>query len=422
MIMESSFNVNKAVSKNLAAILVVVALVAAAAVYFIVGQVTTPSIAERPLTIGFSISISGDFAVPGRKQLEGIELWKDWVNSKGGIYVREENKYYKVELKYYDDKSSKDEVIRLYEKLINEDKVDILLSPYSSTLALTAAGISEKYGKLMIVVGANSDTIFSQGYRYIVGTYTPASKMLTQAVDILLEKIPKPTIAIIYKDDAFATSVAKGAKEYAENKGVTVAAFEMYPRDAKDLSPILTKVKNLNVDAILGGGHYEDEVLLVRQAKELGINVKLISLLVSPSLPAFYDALKETSEGILAPSHWEPQIKPSINYGPSMDDFLTSFRQKWNSEPSYHSAAAFAAGLYLQAAIEKSGSLKNDVLRKAFNELDITTFYGRLKIDPITGNQVGHELVLLQWQGGKKEVVWPRNVATAELIYPKPSW
>lgn len=412
----------RAVSTTLVVAVLVIAVVAGIGVYLAVQQLSTPTVAEKPLVIGFSISISGDFAVPGRKQLEGIELWKDWINSKGGIFVKDQNKYYKVELKYYDDKSSKDEVIRLYEKLINEDKVDILLSPYSSTLALTAAGITEKYGRLMVVVGANSDTIFKQGYKNIVGTYTPASKMLTQAIDILLEKVQNPSVAIIYKDDAFAKSVAEGAKAYAEQKGVNVAAFEMYPRDAKDLSPILTKIKGLNVDAILGGGHYEDEVLLVRQAKELGINVKLMSLLVSPSLPAFYDALKETSEGILAPSHWEPQTKPKITYGPTIDEFMTQFRQKWNSEPSYHSAAAFAAGLYITAAIEKAGTLDNAKLRAAFNDIDITTFYGRLKIDPATGSQVGHELVLLQWQGGQKQVVWPPEVATAELIFPKPSW
>ncbi|MEM2238426.1 MAG: amino acid ABC transporter substrate-binding protein [Candidatus Caldarchaeum sp.] len=411
-----------AVSATVLAALLIIVVVAGVAVYFIVQQLSAPTVSEKPLTIGFSISISGDFAVPGRKQLEGIELWKDWINAKGGIYVKDQNKYYKVELKYYDDKSSKDEVIRLYEKLINEDKVDILLSPYSSTLALTAAGISEKYSRLMVVVGANSDTIFKQGYRYIVGTYTPASKMLTQAIDVLLQHIQSPSIAVIYKDDAFAKSVAEGAKAYAEQKGVKVLAFEMYPRDAKDLSPILTKVKGLNVDAILGGGHYEDEVLLVRQAKELGINVKLMSLLVSPSLPAFYDALKETSEGILAPSHWEPQTKPAINYGPSIDEFMTKFRQKWNSEPSYHSAAAFAAGLYITVAIEKAGTINNEKLRQAFNDIDIVTFYGRLKIDPVTGNQVGHELVLLQWQKGVKQVVWPKEVATATLIYPKPAW
>ncbi|MDJ0271428.1 MAG: ABC transporter substrate-binding protein, partial [Aigarchaeota archaeon] len=186
----------RAVSTTLVVAVLVIAVVAGVGVYLVVQQLSTPNVAEKPLVIGFSISISGDFAVPGRKQLEGIELWKDWINSKGGIYVKDQNKYYKVELKYYDDKSSKDEVIRLYEKLINEDKVDILLSPYSSTLALTAAGITEKYGRLMVVVGANSDTIFKQGYKNIVGTYTPASKMLTQAIDILLEKVQNPSVAI----------------------------------------------------------------------------------------------------------------------------------------------------------------------------------------------------------------------------------
>lgn len=143
----------KGISTTALAAILVVVVVAAVSSYLIIQQLTAPTVAERPLTIGFSISISGDFAVPGRKQLEGIELWKDWINAKGGIYVKDQNKYYKVELKYYDDKSSKDEVIRLYEKLINEDRVDILLSPYSSTLALTAAGITEKYGRLMVVVG-----------------------------------------------------------------------------------------------------------------------------------------------------------------------------------------------------------------------------------------------------------------------------
>jgi branched-chain amino acid transport system substrate-binding protein len=111
-----------------------------------------------------------------------------------------------------------------------------------------------------------------------------------------------------------------------------------------------------------------------------------------------------------------------VNYGPSVSEFINMYVKRFNETPTYHSAGGFAAALVLQAAIEKAQSLDSDKVREAFNSLDLKTFFGAFKIDPTTGLQIAHQMVLIQWQDGKKYTIWPPEAASREPIYPKPSW
>ncbi|MCC6019409.1 MAG: amino acid ABC transporter substrate-binding protein [Candidatus Verstraetearchaeota archaeon] len=414
---------NMGISRLAAIIILAVVIVAAGAglyYYFFYLPATKPRIAGV-IKIGCTSSLTGKLAVEGTRQINGLILWVEWVNSRGGIKVGD--KYYNVTLVYYDDQSSKDLVITLYEKLVTEDKVDFLISPYSSGLAFTASAIAEKYRKVMVVTGAASDSIFQQGYKYIVQTYTPGSLYLRSSIDLVLKKDPKAKkVAIPYEDELFSATAALGAKKYAEEKGLEVVYFDKYPSGATDLSPLLTKIKALGPDIIVGGGHFADGVLLAKQLKELGINVKLVSILVAPPEDKFYEALKETANYIMGPSQWEPDVKYSVNYGPTVEEFIKMYEARWKERPTYHSAGGFVAGLYLQAALEKAGTLESSKVREAFNTLELKTFYGFLKIDPATGLQIGHEMVLVQWIDGKKYTVWPPEAATREPVYPKPPW
>jgi len=182
---------------------------------------TTSIVYAGTIKVGFTTSVTGSLSVEGTRQLHGIQLWQEWVNTHGGIKIG--NKIYNVSLVYYDDQSSKDNVVAFYERLITTDKVDFLISPYSSGLAFTAAAVAEKYHKVMVATGAASDSIFQQGYKYTVQLYTPGSLYLKSTIDLLLTKDPNAkNIAIIYENEIFAASVADGAKKYAESKGLNV--------------------------------------------------------------------------------------------------------------------------------------------------------------------------------------------------------
>ncbi|MCE4604780.1 MAG: amino acid ABC transporter substrate-binding protein [Aeropyrum sp.] len=395
----------------------------------------TPAEEVETLVIGAPLSLSGKYAKEGEMSLMGALAVVNWINDQGGIKVG--GKTYKLEFIFYDDESNPDRVVSLVEKLIAEDNVNFLLAPYSSGLTAKAAPIAEKYGAIMLSHGGASDKIFTQGYEFIVQILTPASRYFVSVLDMVKAIDPEAkTVAIVYKESEFARTVAEGAKSYAESLGFEVVYFKSYPADAQDLTPVLQPLKDINPDVLIGGGHFADGQLLARQLYELGIKPKLIGLLVAPAIPDFYDNLGEAAEGIVYPSQWEPKVKYSPDnvpegyewYGPTVEEFIQYFKEvarergKGDIMPSYHAADAGAAILFLAKAIEKAGSLDPEKVREAMNDLALYTFYGKLKIDPETGLQVGHDMVVGQWQNGKKVIVWPREASEADPLYPLPGY
>ncbi len=397
------------------------------------GEATQPAGGggEEYITIGGTVSLQGKYAHEGKMGLCGFQVAIDWVNENGGVKVG--GKTYKLRYVYYDDKSSKDEVQKLYTKLITEDKVDFLMAPYSSSLTLAAVAITDQYNKILLSWGGASDKIFEKGYRYVVQVLSPASKYLASAIDFLASTGDKDIkIAIIYENAAFAATVAEAAKRYAEEKGFQVVFYQSYPKGATEFAQIITKAKQSGANVLLGGGHFQDGLQLVKQAHDLGWNLKFISILVAPTLPDFYKELGgQIAEGVTAPSQWEAGAKYSPEaaqklgfewYGFTGDEFLKRFREKCGGDPSYHAASAAAAVFYLVKAIEKAGSLDSDKVREAFSQLKLMTFFGPLQIDPETGKQVAHPMLLVQWQNGEKVIIWPPEAANAEPVYPPENW
>ena len=387
------------------------------------------------IRIGASISLSGKYAVEGETSLVGALAVVNWINDNGGIEVA--GKRYKVELVYYDDESNPERVVALVEKLIREDGVKFLLAPYSSGLTAKAAPIADKYGVIMVSHGGASDKIFQQGYRYVVQVLTPASLYFKSTLDMVRAIDPDAKrLAIVYKESEFARTVAEGAKRYAEQLGFEIVFFGSYPADATDLTPVLLELKAARPEIVIGGGHFQDGVLLVKQMAEVGVKAKLIGLLVAPAKPEFYEALGELAEGIVYPSQWEPGVAYSPEnlppgyewYGPTAEEFVEYFRAvaaergKPDLGISYHAAEAGAAVLFIVKAIEEAQSLDPDRVRDAMSNLKLYTFFGKLQIDPDTGLQIAHDMVVAQWQNGKRVVVWPESVAQANPVYPLPRW
>ncbi len=385
------------------------------------------------LYFGAPISLSGKFSKEGQMSLWGMQVAIKWLNEKhGGIKVGD--KVYKVELKYYDDESNKETVISLVERLAKVDNVKFILAPYSSGLTLAAAPVAEKYGVLMNSHGGASDYIFEQGYHYIVQTLSPASKYQTGFLDMIKKIDPNAKkLALVYEDTEFSRAVFKAAKEYAKKLGFEIVYEKTYPKGTTDLSPILNELKNYQPDILIGGGHFADGQLLVSQMADLNVNVKAVSILVAPTLPQFYEALGTKAEGIFAPAQWEVGVKYSPEvakklgidwFGPTQEEFLQMFKEISGSDepPSYHAAEAAAAVLAYAYAIEKAQSLDPKKVREAMNDIEFMCVYGVWKIDPETGKQVGHDMVIIQWQGGKKVIVWPPEAANAEPYYPMPTW
>ena len=378
------------------------------------------------IRVGYTTSLTGSYAAVAKRQHDGVVLWADWVNRQGGLFVAEYNKKIPVELIYYDDESSKDRAIVLYEKLITEDKAHVLLGPYGSPLTAAVSPIAEKHKKIIISSMGSDDYIFEQGYKYIVQPLTPASQYFYSTIDFLKSTDPSARrIAVIYRDVAFTKVAGESAVNYARQQGLEVVYVKSYPDKVSDLSSILVEIKAANPDALLISSHIADGTLAVRQLKELNIDLKFVSVSVAITEPEFVKGIggEKAVEGLAGPSQWEVGYSvKKIDYGPTAEEFIATYLAKHGIQPTYHAAGGFAGALCLGYAIEKAGSLDNDKIRQYFNEMNLSTMYGDFKIDPATGKQVAHKMVLIQWQGGNKAIIWPPEGATAKPMYPIPTW
>src|SRR5256712_1512760 len=357
----------------------------------------------KDLIIGFSASQTGAQNVASKKQTEGIQLWVDDVNKAGGIKLKD-GTVLKPQIKFYDDESKTDRVQQLYTKLINDDKVDFLLSPYSSGLVKAAAVVSEQNGKVMITAGGADAATREQAFKSIYQVYTPASKYLTGAIDLIGKLDPSiKKIAIVNEKDSFSTSVVQAAQPYATGKGFQVVLSEGYDTGTKDFAPFINKIIAAAPDAIVGGGHFDDGTTFAKQLYEKKVNARVIALLVAPPEPTFAD-IGDAAQYIIGPSQWQTQVKYSAEaaksanlpyYGLTAKDFTDRYTTKYSAPPSYHSAGGYAAGLTLQKSLEDAGSTDPEKVRAALDKMDLMLFYGHVKVstDAKThGQQIAHDM------------------------------
>jgi len=397
-------------------------------------QPTAKPPATKTLTLGFTASQTGSLNKESTAQIQGTRLWLDDLAKAGGIKLHD-GTVVNFTLKFYDDESNKDRVQQLYTKLINDDKADFLISPYSSGLADAAAVIAEQNGKIMITAGAASDSTHMKGYKLIFQLYTPASRYLTGAFDLLAKLDPTAKkVAIVHENDKFSTDVCNAAKAYGEAKGYQIPLFEGYDSATTEFGPFINRIVSVKPDALMGGGHFQDGSTFTRQLFDKKAPLKLIAILVAPPEPAFAE-LGDAALGVIGPSQWEPLAKYTAEsakaagltwYGPSVADFVAAYKAKYNMDPSYHAAGGYAAGLILQRAIEQADSVDPAKVKAALDATDVLTFYGHVKFDTTDkahGLQLGHDMVYIQWQKGSdgklvKQVVWPAEGKSAEALYP----
>jgi branched-chain amino acid transport system substrate-binding protein len=394
---------------------------------------STPAFAAKDkIVIGHPACLSGKYAKAGEQALGGIRACVDWVNKvRGGVDLA--GKKVPLEYIYYDSESKKESVTSLIERLVTSEKVDCVFAPYSSGLTLSGAPVAEKYGMLYMDHGGASNKIFRQGFEYIVQTIGPATSYHMGTLDMIKKTDPNAKkVALAYEDSEFARMVMEGAEEHAKKLGFDVVFSRTYPKGVTDLTPLLSALKATKPDFILGGGHFEDGQLFNRQMADLDINANALSLIAAATLPAYYEALTSMAEGVMGPSHWEYGVKYSEAeakkvglewIGPSQDEFVDLFKKALGKEiiPDYHAAEAGAAVLAYVLAAEKAGSADPDKVRQALGDLKFMSFYGAWDIDD-TGLQVGHTMVDVQWQMGKRIIVWPPEAQTGRLAYPMPSF
>ncbi|MDQ3043885.1 MAG: amino acid ABC transporter substrate-binding protein [Chloroflexota bacterium] len=364
-----------------------------------------------PIRIGAAVSTTGSNGRTGLYQQEAYLLWEAQKNANGGLLGRP------VEMVIQDDQSDPTTGARLYERLITEEEVDLILGPYSSSVTQAVAQVTERYGHPMLAAGASASDIWNRGYEYVFGVYSVAEDYFK---DILLNIAPAQgytTAAIIYEDTLFPTSTANGAVTHCEEAGIEVLINEVYPAKATDISSVLTKVRDAEPDILIGGSYLPDAVLITRQAKELGVNPQLYAFSVGAAQPDFVETLGADANYVLGPSMWEPQIE-----SPGNAEFVAAYQQMFDRDPDYHSAAGYSACQVLEAAVTTVGEIDLDAIRDELLSMEMETVLpGMFKVDE-NGRMIGHIPLTVQWQDGEKVIVAPEDLAGGDLQLPTPPW
>lgn len=374
------------------------------------------------IKIGCSSSLTGKVSKEGWTQKQGQDLWAWWCNEKmGGINIK--GVKHKVELKSYDDQSSAEKTVKLIEKLIAEDGIKLLISPYSSGLVFAGSAVSEKYKALMINIGGAAEEIHGRGFKYLFSCYGTSRTYLKAPLAMAAELVPRPkTVAVIWENELHNQDSVDGALAKCNELGFQVVFKGMYPQGTQDISTLITNVKAKNPDIFIVAGHFTDSILAVRQTKEFKFNPKLMMVMIGPIIPDYPKVLGKDAEYSVSQAFWTPAVRYKDPIWGSAEVFTQEFIKRYHTDPDYLAANGGMAGTVLQMAMEKAGSTDPTVLRDTISQMDLpSTLVGPLKFNA-EGTNAKAAIIVVQIQNGKPVEVYPQAAATAKLIYPKPAW
>jgi branched-chain amino acid transport system substrate-binding protein len=369
------------------------------------------------ITFGVVVSLTGKYSPEGSDIFNGYAVWHDWVNNEyGGINVGGE--CYRADIVYYDDQSNPDSVSTLVERLIIEDGANFILGPYSTTLTQVASVVTERENVIMMESNGADESLFTRGFQNLFGIITPASGYTETGIKAVFD-LGARTAVIAYEDTAFPAALAQSARDQLDNLGMQILAIERFPNDVSDLTSMFTSFRELNPDLFIGFGHYNDAILFVRTAKELGFSPDATFIPVGPSTPAFISDMGADAEYVWSSSQWTSDMPYDDKYFGTAADYANRYTKAYGVAPSYEAAEATASALALQLGIEAAGTIDTDTVRDALQQLDTTTFYGPVKFDS-SGKSLNQPMVTLQIQRGSFVTIAPDTESNA--IWPAPTW
>jgi branched-chain amino acid transport system substrate-binding protein len=372
-------------------------------------------VTQQPLTIGCCLSLTGPFARQGRQAEQGVRLWTETVNAVGGLLVGEGQDRRTVALVVRDDQGRVARAARLTEELIVDEQIDLLFGPYGSAMTLAAARVAETHRKVLWNHGGASDALVQRRFKYVVNILSPASHYFRGLLD--LARATTPTLQGLFlvssSRGTFGPAVIAGAAAYGQRLGMRVVEQTVYP--SGDIGLLADRIATQQPDVLLGAGRFEDDVALARALRARSVAVPIVGL-VAAGVADFGEQLGPAADGFFGPSQWEPSQTSRPDVGPTAVEFVTRFQARFGEAPQYPAAQAYAAGLIVEHCLEVAGTFDDAALLESTKSLRLQTFYGGFALDLTSGEQVGHDLVIVQWQNGAKRMVWPTMVAEAAPI------
>lgn len=364
--------------------------------------------AEKPLKLGLSITQTGPYSPPAVFELQGYELALEEINKAGGLLGRQ------LRLVSYDDQGNPATAVQLYRKLITDDRVDLLVSPYETDLTSAIAPIVNRARMVMPCLAANTE-VFGGRFPYLLQAMTQTGRYMTPVIDLAAAKGYK-TIALLVQDTQFPQELAKGVRAAAQQKNLKIVFDESYAPTTTDFSALVLKAGATKPDVIIGATYLADAEGIVRAAKAQNINARMFAFSIGPVEPEFQKSLGSAANGVFGTTLYFPTLKTHGNA-----EFVRAFTEKFKRAPDYHAAVAYASLKVLAGAVRKVGHLDQTKIRDEMLHNPAETVAGTFRLDK-TGVQIGYGSFALQWQDGKQQLVWPADQQTAPPILPHAGW
>jgi branched-chain amino acid transport system substrate-binding protein len=372
--------------------------------------------AQDVIRIGAPLPLTGPLSPEGLKQQRGYDLWAKTVNDSGGIDVGGQT--YTVEIVYVDYESNTPRAVQTAERLITEEEVNFLFSPFGSGAAKAASSVSERYQIPTIAPTASSDEVYDQGYQYLFGTFTPNNTLTDPLAEIIAasgEDIE--TVAIYARNDLFPLALAKEMEQSAKAHDIKVISFDEFAIGTMDHASALTLMRQSQPHWVFASGYINDLILVRRQMADLGIQPKVLTMIAGPAYKEFIEALGEHAENVSSAAWWHPVVSyEGEDIFGSTADYVAAYQAEYDAMPDYGEASSSVAGVIFQLAIEKAGSLEPQAVRDALANLDVTTFYGPIRFGD-TGQIVSLEPPVFQIQNGEPTVIHPEAVKQSDMRY-----
>ena len=372
----------------------------------------------RPLVVGVSVSLNGDFSGDGKALEQGYDLWAADVNARGGLLGR------KVQMKYVDDASSTQQVVTNYQNLITRDRVDLTFGPFSSLLTIPSSAVASRYGYAFPEPAGGGPDVFAHGLKnlFFVQPAPVVSNLVSYTKWLLsLPASERPqSAAYATEDDPFTRPQVDRARSLLEAAGVKTVYNQVYPAETTDFAPLALAVAHSGADGVLLGTQLPDAIAFIQTFRQQRFNPKSLVETTGPDQGSdFSDKVgMANTEGIIVPAGWWPNAKTSQNA-----HFVQAFIAKYGGDAasiSSDAAEAYSVGQVVEEAAARANSVDNAKLIAQLHTGTYQTVQGPMAFDR-TGQPNGASF-LVQWQGGQTVPVYPTSVAVARPEYPKPNW
>jgi len=375
--------------------------------------------AQDKVKIGYAISKTGPNAGGASiTQIPNYEMWVKDVMAKGGLMVG--GKRVPIEVVEYDDRSNSEEAVRAVERLVTQDKVDLLFPPWGTGLNLAVGPVFNKYGYPQLAFSAVTDRAPDLVKRWpnsfwLLGT----SKQYVDALTGLLKKLRDegkigPNVAMISIADGFGIDLSQAARKGFTDAGFKLAYDKSYPIGTQDLSPLIGEASRSGADTFVAFSYPPDTLALTEQSKVASYAPKVMFLGVGVGFPLYPQRFGANVEGIMSLGGWSKDNASTVAYAKKHEEMFKRGPDRWGSQVGYSSLQM------LEQAIERVGKIDRAAIVKELQTGTFDTVLGKVKL---VDNMMQDNFWLIgQWQDGFFAGVAPQRAGVSPVVVPKPAW